>query len=146
MLFDEFRALVAGTKLKQPRWFALESDRRATDTELQQAERHIGAALPEQYRRFVSEYGGGFFGFAKVFSVQPDSDFNLVAINRREGLVGSGFVAVSDNGAGDLYAFKVADGSCGASIWFHDHEANEWRKTQFADLLDFLAQRALRRS
>jgi hypothetical protein len=143
MTFDEFRALVAQTKSRHPVWFGLEMDRAAADAELQDLERQLGVRLPEEYRRFVQEYGGGYFALANVFSAQPGSSWNLLDINRREKLLGTGFVAVADNGAGDLYGFQCIEGVCHPEVWIHDHEVGAWRQTEFVNLLDFLHRKAL---
>ena len=74
MTLEEFRTLVAQAKQRQPIWFALDSDRPATDVEIAQAEWQLQSALPQQYRSFVKEFGGGMFAFATVLSVQPGSE------------------------------------------------------------------------
>jgi hypothetical protein len=52
------------------------------------------------------------FALANCLSVQPGSDWNIVDFNRRENLIGSGFVAVSDPQTGDLYGFKCEGRIC----------------------------------
>ena len=142
MDFREFQDLVVAFKQKQPVWFGLDADAPATEAQLQDAETEIGVSFPEEYRRFLKEYGGGFFAFAKIYSVQPGSDLHVLAINRRAGLIGSGLLAFSDNGVGDLYGFKVGGGD--SSIWFLDHETRQWQATHFSDLIQFLVEEALR--
>ena len=143
MTLEEFRTLVAQARKQHPVWFALDSDRPATDAEITQAEWQLRTALPQQYHSFVKEFGGGMFAFANVLSVQTDSDWNIVGFNRRDELIGSGFVAVSDPQTGDRYGFKSEGETCGCEVWVYDHDDREWTRTQFNDLFEFLQRHAL---
>jgi hypothetical protein len=144
MTFDEFNAIVAACRTQQPIWFELETDQPASDPEIEDAQHALAAVLPERYRSFVKQYGGGFFALGNVFSVQRNSEWNVVEINRRENLLGSGFVAISDNYTGDLYGFRCDAGVCGDEIWVYDHDAGEWQRTRFADLFEFIHARSLK--
>lgn len=143
MTLGEFRVLVAQLKVQHPVWFKLESDRPATDTEISQAEWQLQGTLPEHYHSFVKEFGGGTFALGNVLSVQPRSDWNIVDFNRRQKLIGSGYVAVSDSYSGDLYGFRCAGKDCSPEIWVYDHDVREWHRTPFGDLFEFVHRRAL---
>jgi hypothetical protein len=143
MTLEEFRALVAQARRERPIWFALDSDRPATEEEIAQAERELASTLPEQYRSFVKEFGGGIFAFANVLSVQPDSELNIVDFNRRDELIGSGFVAVSDPHTGDRYGFRCEGKTCRSEVWVYDHDDRQWSRTPFNDLFEFLQKHAL---
>jgi hypothetical protein len=143
MTLEEFRSLVAQLKVQRPVWFKLESDRPATEAQIKQAEWQLMSVLPEHYHFFVKEFGGGTFALGNVLSVQPGSDWNIVDFNRRQKLIGSGFLAVSDGSSGDLYGFKCEGKACRPEVWEYDHDAREWRRTSFNDLLEFVHRRAL---
>lgn len=139
----EFRALVAKVKNQHPKWFALDSDPSARDEEIDQAERALDVTLPAEYRSFLKEFGGGYFALGNIFSVAADSDWNVVKKNKQKGLIGKGYVAISDAGTGDLYGFKCRNKACESAIWVYDHDSSEWRKTEFENLFAFLERKAL---
>jgi hypothetical protein len=143
MTYPEFKIQVARTRENNPVWFALESDPPATEAEITSAEAALQVAFPEEYRRFVSDFGGAYFAFVNVFSVHTGSDWNIVERNNRDAL--GGFIKVSDNGVGDFFGFCVADGKCRPEIWFRDHEERGHLKpTKHADLFEFLVAKALK--
>ena len=145
MEWEEFRIRVTELKSSRPLWFELESDARATEHEIRDAEASLGVTLPGCYRKFVREWGGGYFAFGNVFSVEPNSDWNIVRRNRTVCL--AGFISVSDNGTGDYYGFKVVDGACGERVYFWDHEEpGSLRETAYVDLFEMLDAIALRPS
>jgi hypothetical protein len=143
-MIEEFEELVARVRRDRPVWFGLESDALAGDAEVNEAEAALGVALPAEYREFVKRFGGGCFALANVFSVVSESDWSIVRRNLVSALVtGAGFVAVSDNGVGDYYGFRVRDGACEAQVSIFDHSAGEVAPTEFGDLFEFLARKAL---
>lgn len=143
MEFDSFQQLVSELKRTKPVWFGLESDPPANESELDAAEVRLGVRLPDKYRAFVKEFGGGYFAFGNVFSVDKESDWNIVA--RNEGAQANGFVAISDNGTGDRYGFRINGEACEDRIYFWDHEEpNGVSPTDFDDLLEFLRSDALK--
>lgn len=144
MTIDEFVELVVGVRRDRPVWFGLESDPVASDDEIAVAEAALGASLPVEYREFVQRFGGGYFALANVFSVASESDWSIVRRNVVSASVtGDGFVAVSDNGVGDYYGFRVQDGACEGRISIFDHSAEAVMPTEFGDLFEFLARKAL---
>ena len=144
MILEEFRRIVTEAKQRNPIWFALQTERPATDAEIQQAEWQLRTSLPEEYKEFVKEFGGGYFAFANVFSVASGGDWNIVDRNRKENLIGSGYVAISDPNTGDLYGFKSEDKRCRSQIMVLDHDSGEWHATRYQDLFEFLASTALK--
>ena len=141
MLIEEFVQLVDKTKRERPVWFGLESDPPATASEILIAESQLGLKFPESYRQFVSKYGGGYFALGNLFSVSPESEWNIVGRNPVAEKMG--FLAVSDNGVGDLYGFPVNNRICEVEIVFFDHETGLLSGSKFPDLFEFLRQMAL---
>jgi hypothetical protein len=143
MEWDAFRARVSQLKKQNPVWFGLESDPPASEHAIALAETALGVILPQSYRQFVREFGGGYFAFASVFSVEPGSDWNVVDRNRDR--AGGGFVRVSDSGCGDYYGFMASGGECEERIHLADHEARgQVRATEYRDLFELLAAVALK--
>jgi hypothetical protein len=141
---EEFEELVSSVRRDHPVWFGLESDAAARDEEISAAEADLQVSLPLEYRQFVKRFGGGYFALANVFSVTDGSDWSIVLRNRRSASVtGKGFVAVSDNGTGDYYGFCVHGGACERRVSIYDHSSGDIVPTEFDDLFDFLARKAL---
>lgn len=143
MTIAEFESMVEKLKASKPQWFELDSDPPATTDQVQAAERSLGVEFPEEYVRFLKRHGGGYFAFGNVFSVDEASDWNVVVRNREGGLLGRGFLAVSDNGVGDYYGFPVQGKLCMPSITFWDHETSQVSPL-YDGFFDFLAAVALK--
>ena len=89
----------------------------------------------------MREYGGGYFAFGNVFSVS-ESDWNIVRRNAEISI--PGFIAVSDNGTGDYYGFKVAGDTCEGQVYLWDHEEpSALKRTDYGDMLELLEHIAL---
>lgn len=143
MEFESFEKLVSELKASKPVWFGLKSEPLATEEDLITAESQLGVRLPEQYRSFVKKFGGGYFAFGNVFSVNSSSDWYIVSRNEPGNI--SGFVAISDNGTGDQYGFRVDGEQCEEPLFFWDHEEpDSLSPTKFDDLFDFLRSDALK--
>lgn len=139
-----FETEVSRARKAHPTWFDLPPDACPDDAQVEQCQLALGAVLPEAYVGFLREYGGGDFAFLTLYSMDPDSEVNLVAQNNRPWLARTDFVAVSDNGAGDYYGFRVRDGRCAEPVVLLDHETGEVRDTGYADILTFVLGVGLR--
>lgn len=137
--FDEFVELVEEVHAIRPRWFEdVPADATATRQQLREAQARLGVELPDAYVAFVQRYGGGAFAFQEIYSLDPASPVNLLRQNSPP-WSRPDFVAISDNGAGDLYGFAVRDGRCDAEVLWLDHETGTLAPTGHDDLLEFLA-------
>lgn len=141
-----FRRLVAEVKAENPVLFGLDSDPPVSEDQVRETEALLGVELPTEYRAFVKEFGAGYFGYTNVFSATPKGHWSIVERNQAglDELVR--FVAVSDNGVGDYYGFRVRNGVCESVVCFWDHESCEVEATSFTDLFDYLAEIGLKRS
>jgi hypothetical protein len=141
---NEFREIVQRARAANPLWFELEADPPASAGEIGHLEASLGMKLPGDYSDFLLEYGGGYFAMAVLFSAREGSPFNLLQNNEEAGFLGKGFLAISDNGAGDYYGYRVIDGAAQPGIVFADHEQGyALGSTSFADVYEFLARKAL---
>lgn len=143
MNFDEFQQLVKTKQKSNPVWFRLAQDKPPDKGEIECAEQKLAAKFPVEYVKFISEYGGGYFAFANVFSLQQDSVWHIVDTNIKSEAIRKGFVLFSDNGVGDFYGFAVEHSQCQREVYFFDHEQMRWTKTEFENLFDFLRRFAL---
>lgn len=137
-----FAHLVEATRSAHPVWFDLSSDAKADAEALSRAQRRLGIQLPDDYVWFLSQYGGGDFAFARIYSADEASDLYLVDVQPVDG--GAEILAFSDNGCGDLYVFQLEHGVATDVVWFHDHETEERARDDSDGFLDWVARHALR--
>lgn len=143
MTWLEFENLLAAAKRKNPIWFTLDSDPPASDSEIVNAEALLQTRFSPQYRDFLKEYGGGLFAFVNIFSVRPNSEWNVVYRNKQIGR--NDFIAISDNGVGDQFGFRTVHGICQPEIFFLDHEeSNKVVASRYADLFEYVAKVGLK--
>lgn len=143
MKFDTFKELVEKAKKDHPVWFGIEPDDNPDATAVTDAEEKLGAKLPDEYKDFILEYGGGYFAFSNVYSLEAGSDWYLVDVNCKYEDIRNGYIIISENGSGDFYGFKVFDGACESKIYFYDHEAGYWQASPYSNLFDYLEKSAL---
>ncbi len=143
MDFKDFKKLVEKNKAENPEaWRVHEElvlgDAPATEDDIARVEAELKAKLPQDYVAFLKEYGGGLFG-TDVYSAKADSNFYIVDRQLPSDYV-QNFVAVSPNGCGDEYGFRVVDGQCQPELLFCDHEEGfELFSTEYASILDYLS-------
>jgi len=143
MNFNEFNDLVEKTKTKHPIWFGLEPDKSVNEIAIVNAEKTLKAKFPNEYKEFILKYGGGYFAFSIIYSLDDVSDWNLVKINHEYLSLRTGYILISENGVGDFYGYKIINGVCSSEIYFYDHEIESWEKTLFSNLFDYLKKHAL---
>ncbi|MDD2971957.1 MAG: SMI1/KNR4 family protein [Lachnospiraceae bacterium] len=103
------RLHVSLAKTKHPLLFELNHDKIPTLTEIEAFEKRENVGLPEKYRQFLEIYGGGYFVFTNVFSLDANGDFYILGCGS---CPLEGYLAISDNGCGDLYVLKIENNSC----------------------------------
>jgi hypothetical protein len=135
---DEFDERVRQARAAHPVWFDLEPDGTPTEQHLDELERALGVGLPADYRWFLTTYGGGDFALAAVYSGDEASALYLPR-NQPEHPP-HGFVAMGDDGTGNLYGFPVLDGRGIDEVVLLDHETGEVRGLAGGGILDFIAQ------
>lgn len=145
MDFQAFRQLVEKTRSDHPIWFGMDSDPIPSESLLLEAESKLSAKLPNEYRNFVLEYGGGYFAFSNVYSLNPGSDWNVLDVNHEYQEIRDDHILISENGSGDFYGFRVIDGVCRSEIYFYDHETGSWQETTYGNIFEYLEKFALSR-
>lgn len=144
MEFYEFYEKVTEIKNKRPIWFGLESDIVASDKEIYHAEKSLALLFPEDYKQFVKAFGGGYFAFTVIYSVQQKSEWSIISKNKNCELIKShDFISFSDNQCGDYYGFRVKSGRCDSEIYFYDHETQKVKRTNFINIFEFILKTGL---
>lgn len=136
---DDFLTRVNDARRDHPIWFDLPSDEPPDEKLLADAESELGARLPDDFRWFLQEFGGGDFAFATIYSADPGSDLNLL----RNQPGAKGLIAFSDDGTGDSFVFPVEDDACQDRVLVWDHESGDSRPTDYASFLEFVVRVAL---
>jgi len=143
MTFDEFKLIVDKKKVDKPIWFALEAEKRAEEMDIANTEKLYNIHLPLEYKLFLKEYGGGFFSFVTVYTCNENSDFYIKSKNPVEAVNKNKFIAISDNGVGDLYGFSITNNKCDDKISMFSHEKHEVQGTKYKNLYNFLLSKGL---
>ncbi|MET8912411.1 SMI1/KNR4 family protein [Micromonospora sp. NPDC004551] len=150
MDFEEFdqhvqslRARAARSGFEEIEDFKVIEGLTASAEDITEAERALGATLPEQYKAFMLRYGGGQFGFLDLLPIPTAASAHhiddVVSASRAEFPDGS-FVAVAPVGTGDYWCFPVLDGGCSDEVWFRHHDADD-PTLEAPDFLNFVARR-----
>lgn len=85
--------------------------------------------LLRTHSTFLTNYGGGYFGYANIYSLDPDSYFYIGKHNKT---VLDKLLFIADNECGDSYAFRIEDGKCDGAVAFYDHEKKKYAIRNFA--------------
>lgn len=143
MTLEELRKLDSRYRQEKPNLFRLStSDRPASEEQLVALERAVGVRLPQAYRSFLREFGGGSFGLATIFSADPGSEWYLpqrqVEASR---YLPEGVLAFSDDFAGGNYVLKVLNGQAQEAVFYWNQDGGE-SPTEFKDVIEFVARYA----
>jgi hypothetical protein len=143
MGLDEFRVADRAARVTTPKLFILSPpDRPATESELEQAERAISVKLPDSYRAFLREFGGGSYGLITVFSADPTSEWFLGArVMQARAYLPTHLLPFSDDFAGGLYVFETAEGKASEAVCYWNRDGG-LVQTEFSNVLAFIARYA----
>ena len=122
----------------------------ASPDEIAEAERALGAPLPESFRRFQREFGHLERSPCDIYAVRPADQpvLNLVAINLTERVesfprLPAHLIAFSDSGGGDLLCFDTtrrAAEECPVVWWDHEQDEDQVPEPAAPSFLDWLQQ------
>lgn len=147
MEFNQFIEIVNRMKAINPLWFALDADTVGTKADIETVEHQLNITLPEDYKKFVQKYGGGYFAFTVVFSVSPEGEWNITKQNRFLDLLEKQhFLAVADNQAGDYYGYKIENGLIRGKLFVYDHELRQISQTKYNDILEYITEVGLKQT
>ena len=143
MDFETFRGIVRKAKTEKSQLFELQHDKIPTMEDVIAFQEQYQIILPEKYIQVLLHLGGGYFGYANIYSLDKDS--SLFIFNHNPARV-EDLLFIADNGCGDYYAFRVEGNMCSEEIVFYDHESNTVQNTGFSDVLEYLVKTGLRQS
>ena len=127
---------------KKPKLFALESDNKANDENIYNIEEYYKIKLPDHYKEFVKQYGGGYFGFIVVFSCDEQGMFYIKDYISEKWIQNKLFFPIIDFETGDFIGFKVKKGICENTVSLYSHEEDKLVELKI-DFYDALLKYAL---
>ena len=142
MDYKLFKGIVEEVKNKKPVLFALESDEKPAQADIDAFEKETGITLPQKYKDFILDFGGGYFGFANIYSFDKNSYFYLLKHNNRPF---DKYLKIADNGCGDYWLFCIENGKCMENVFFNDHGAGTAVQTEYRDILEYLTAIGLKK-
>lgn len=141
MEFNTFQCIVEKAQVECPLLFELEHDNIPHLEEILEFQKQHQIQLPKKYIRFLLNYGGGYFGYANIYSLDKNSYFYLPNHNEK---VLEKFLYIADNECGDYYALPIEQGKCKEAVVFYNHDDDEIYSTEFADILEYLVKLGLK--
>ena len=135
MDFKEFRSIVDKVKVEHAVLLGLDYDTIPSIEEIYSFEKEYKIQLPEKYIQFLLHYGGGYFGYANIYSLDKNSYFYLANDNKKRL---DKLLFIADNECGDYYAFCIECGKCEEAVVFYNHDENTICDTEFSDIFEFL--------
>ena len=140
MNFETFWEAVEKAKTEKPLLFELQHDNIPTMKDVSAFQEQYQIILPDKYIQVLLNFGGGYFGYANIYSFDKDSYFFI--FNHNPVRV-TDLLFIADNGCGDYYAFRMEGNKCSEEIVFYDHESKTVQDTDFSDVLEYLVKMGL---
>ncbi len=109
--------------------------------EVKKFEKTLSVELSPKYKKFLLSFGGGYFGFANIYSLDKESDFYLLNYND---IPVDKYLRIADNGCGDYYILQIDNKKCLEELFFYDHETNSVSNTEYSDIFEYLTQEGLK--
>jgi SMI1-KNR4 cell-wall len=111
----------------------------ANDTCISKVESLFGLDLPQLYKDFLIEFGGGSFGFIDIYSTFETGKYYIGnVVNMYDMFAKNGFVPISDDYCGGLYCLKF-DTISDLSVYYYNDE-DGFIKTRFSNVFQFVAE------
>lgn len=120
--------------------------KKASEQEIIEAEKQLGGRLPEEYRDFLKEIGGGGVGGAIIMGLSsalfvPTQSIVTASIQfRRKFLEYKDLIVIGIDGSGNFIGFSLGTDK---TIFTHDHNFGGYLK--IADNFNDYVERALNR-
>lgn len=139
MNLADFKSVVEEKKKLNPFWFDDEADAIATENDISNAESQLGISFSEKYKEFLRLFGGGYFAFTNIFSVDGSGEWFICDKNREaKSYLPDNFIAISDDETGGLYGFVVSEGGCNEAIYYWDHESGFVGDKMYDDIFEYI--------
>ena len=137
MIYTEFIKKIELTKERKPLLFQLEQDAVASELDIEESEKHYGILFPESYKRVLMDFGGGYFGYIIIYSLDEKGLFYLHNYVSKAMLKEFSMLPVIDLETGDYIGFDIENNKCTENlvIWMHEEKKKEKLNSDFYELL-----------
>ena len=139
MNYNDFIKEYEVIKKKRPILFQLEHDNPADRETINEKEIYYGIQFPESYRNILTAFGGGYWGFIKIYSVDSNGKFNINDYVSKEFVDKYSFLPIVDLETGDFIGYNISDGKCTEELllWLHEEQKKISIIFDFYELLIF---------
>lgn len=143
MNIDEFKVIDAVARRKNEKIFRLSIPNAcASEASVKEMECALGINLPDGYREFLKEFGGGNFGLTTIFSADSSSEWYLPDRQAEaSAYLPEGLLAFSDDFAGGMYVLQETKGCAADQVLYWNQDGGLVR-TPFKDVLEYIARYA----
>ena len=141
MTYNQFIEIVEQIKKTKPILFELEKDKVVSEMDIFRFENDNSIVLPDEYKKFVIAFGGGYFGYSNIYSLDKDS--SLFILENQHSVPG-GYLAIADNECGDYYVLKIENDIVLRKVLFYGHEEQRIVETKYEDVFEFLVGEGLK--
>ncbi len=140
MEYVAFEEFVEKVKKEKPILFELDHDEIPDEKSLKMFQKENNIKLPRKYCDFLMGFGGGYFGFTNVYSIDKQSDFYIMS---NQSCVPDNYLAIAGNGCGDCYVL-LKNSDCIEKIYLFEHDSGNLYEVA-EDILEFLVKYGLRK-
>lgn len=135
----DFKAIVEEKRKLNPFWFEDEADALAAEDDIAGTEKQLGFSLPEKYKEFLRDFGGGYLAFTNIFSVDTGGEWFVFDKNEEaKSYLPDNFLAISDDETGGLYGYVVTEGKCSEAIYYWDHGSSSIVGKMYEDIFEYI--------
>lgn len=136
MYKEEFEMIFLKKRLERPIWFELiEEDTFINENNIAGAEVKLNIKFNEDYKWFIENYGSGVFGFVCIYGINTNNQYDIVEQNKLCEI--KDFLAISDNGCGDLYGYNLKD-ETDTKLYFWNHDCHEIEESIYKNIFDYV--------
>lgn len=140
MEYVVFEELVKKVKKEKTILFELDHDEIPDEKSLEKFQKENSIKFPRKYCDFLMGFGGGYFGFTNMYSIDKQSDFYIMS---NQSCVPDNCLAIADNGCGDCYVL-LKNSDCIEKIYLFEHDSGKLYEVA-EDILEFLVKSGLRK-
>lgn len=140
MEYVVFEELVEKVKKENPILFELDHDEIPDEKSLEMFQKENNIKLPRKYCDFLMGFGGGYFGYTNIYSIDRKSEFYIMS---NQSYVQNNYLAIADNGCGDCYVL-LKNSDCIEKIYLLEHDSGKLYEVAH-DILEFLVKYGLRK-
>ena len=144
MTFNEFKTIWIEQLDKHPLWMECNDNSTCTDEDIVIIQKYLGVVLPENFKLFSEQFGGGHVAYVLIYSLDRSSKYYILDYNTLDRIKKDSYIAVIDNHTGDTSGFLIKNGICSEEIYFYDHETGEITYSGYDSILDYIVYKGFK--